>query len=156
MRISRVANAISFVCVWGCEPLDPPLDVQTEGAATETCCGGVGVCVQPGFVAVADGERLGQADCQADTLVCAPFAWLADPTRGPDSCRTPAGHEGRCLPGCLPELQPRLGSLTPQTCEAGYLCAPCYDPLTGEDTRACRFEPDPGPAEEPPVPVTSP
>jgi hypothetical protein len=38
----------------------------------------------------------------------------------------------------LPSVAERASSLTQGTCAAGNLCAPCYDPIDGADTQACR------------------
>jgi hypothetical protein len=156
MRIYRT-SALFLFCVSGCEPFEVTLDQASDrGFATETCCGGLGLCTADGFVPAEVAARLGQADCQTDTLLCAPLAWLLDPTNGPPRCRAADGAEGRCLLTCLPEVAPRAAQLSQGACSAGHVCAPCYDPATGEDTRACRFEPDPGPSEPPPAPCLTP
>ena len=95
--------------------------------------------------------RLGHADCQADTLWCVPLAWLEDPGSGPEPCRAPGNLEGRRLPDWLPELGPRAGQLSQESCATSELCVPCYDPATGEDTRACAFDADLGPSDPPPA-----
>jgi hypothetical protein len=150
MQISRAKAALFLVWVSGCQPHEYSLDQGAQAScATETCCGGLGLCAPEGFVSPADAERLGHADCHADTLWCVPVVWMEDPSRGPSPCRAPGDLEGRCLPGCLPELQPRAAQLSQQSCEAGNLCVPCFDPYTGHDTHACSFELDSGPSEPP-------
>ncbi len=63
----------------------------------------------------------------------------------PPTCTSVAGAEGRCLSTVLPAISER-GALLPQaTCAATERCAPCYDPLTGEDSGACRTTCDTGP-----------
>ncbi len=60
----------------------------------------------------------------------------------PTSCSIggPSGLEGRCLPSfVIPEESfDRIANLPKDPiCGAEELCAPCFDPLTGEDTGAC-------------------
>jgi hypothetical protein len=151
MRIDRASTALFLLCLSGCEPPGPGLELRAEpGLASEYCCGGIGLCVPQGYVSEETAARLGQADCQTDTLWCVPLRWLEDPSSGPEPCRAAGDLEGRCLPSCLPELEPRAPQLSQESCATGQLCVPCYDPSTGEDTEACRFDADPGPSEPPP------
>jgi hypothetical protein len=66
-------------------------------------------------------------------------------------CTSLNGAEGRCLSPCIPAVSNQADLLPADVCTDGWLCAPCYDPLTGEDTGACRQSCDPGPTEEPVV-----
>src|SRR5262249_27735164 len=51
----------------------------------------------------------------------------------PDTCRSIAGAEGRCLSECLPEVSSQ--PLLPQsTCAPGSKCVPCYDPTSSNPT----------------------
>ena len=150
MRISRTAITSTLVCVLGCEPFDSQPYESTQDSVTDACCAGLGTWVLEGFVSQPLAARLPRADCQ-DSLLCVPTAWLLDPTRGPDSCRAQGDLEGRCLPACLPEVFAFAERLQQGSCQAGSLCKPCYDPLTGEDTEACHIEPDLGPSEPPPI-----
>lgn len=157
MQIIRAKAALFLVWVSGCEPYEYSFDQSAQAScATETCCGGLGLCMLEGSVAPALAARLGHADCQAQTLSCVPIVWLEDPNQGPSPCRAPGDLEGRCLPGCLPELQPRAAQLSQESCAAGNFCVPCFDPSTGEDTRACSFHPDPGPSDPPPAQLVTP
>jgi hypothetical protein len=64
-------------------------------------------------------------------------------------CRALFGtFEGRCQSVCLPSVAEDLDVLTQETCPDGEVCAPCYDPITGEDTHACHSAPCDQPAEE--------
>jgi hypothetical protein len=78
------------------------------------------------------------------------------------TCKSWGGAEGRCVFDCLPDAQEQAEYLTAgtiscpanpdipcTTCEEGELCAPCYDPFTGEITPACTAAGDPGPATPP-------
>jgi hypothetical protein len=64
------------------------------------------------------------------------------------SCRAPGNIEGRCLSLCLPEVAEQADRLDQRGCDRNERCVPCYDPLTGADTEACRVGTD-EPAEEP-------
>ena len=142
MRINLALFA-SLGAVCACQPFEHYVEPPEPAP---TCCGGAGVCVYGGTFSAESEERLSHAEC-AEPLVCAPLTWLLDPGAGPESCRTAGDLEGRCLPACLPELAGRQVPLDQQSCEAGYVCAPCFDPATGEDTQACHFDSDPGPAD---------
>jgi len=54
-----------------------------------------------------------------------------------ESCRAVGNVEGRCAPLCLPQVSQQQAFLKQQTCPANHLCAPCYDPRTGQDSGAC-------------------
>ncbi len=57
-------------------------------------------------------------------------------------CRALYGmFEGRCQSVCLPSVIEQLDILTQEDCPDGEVCAPCYDPISGEDTQACRGAP---------------
>ena len=67
----------------------------------------------------------------------------------PPTCRAPNGSEGRCLPPCLPTIKAQDYGVWQMSCPDGLVCAPCYDPKTGEDTGSCRTAPCDEPAEPP-------
>ena len=112
------------------------------------CCEGSGRCVPAQSVPAADRGRLAAADCRWEGELCAPSEWLDDPRPAPKSCRAVGDREGRCLSSCLPDVADRAERLTRGSCAEQQLCVPCFDPLTGEDTKVCRIYPDPGPSEE--------
>jgi hypothetical protein len=125
---------------------DPPFD---ESGTFADCCGGLGTCVPSGLVMPAQGARLERAQC-GEALLCAPTAWVEDINRAPPACRATRGREGRCLPECLPEVARQAARLSRSGCDAAHACVPCYDPISGADTQACRFGADaPG---DPPQP----
>jgi hypothetical protein len=132
MRADRALLVLSLLCA--CRGFDPP----GGGAAASNCCAGAGSCVPAALAPAGLGERLAQDSC-ADSLLCAPTAWLNDAEAQAASCQTLDEREGRCLPGCLPELARQAERLSQASCGAGELCVPCFDPLTGEDTQACRI-----------------
>jgi hypothetical protein len=65
------------------------------------------------------------------------------------SCTSVNGAEGRCLSKCIPQIAAQATLLPQATCDAGDLCAPCFDPRTGADTGACKQGCDPGPTQAP-------
>jgi hypothetical protein len=110
-----------------------------------SCCGGNGACVPTALVPSAQVSQLGPDVCTDPGVLCAPAA-LTDPTVKPKACTAPGNVEARCLPACLPALQLQKANLRQQTCAITELCAPCYNPLDGTDTGACRINGDlPGP-----------
>jgi hypothetical protein len=122
----------------------------SDPAATfARCCGELGRCVPGGLVAEADRERLAQLDCADDANLCVPEPWLGDEPVPPVSCRSPGDIEGRCLPACLPDIAADAEQLRQGDCAAEHLCAPCFDPLTGDDLGACGLGGDAGPSEPP-------
>jgi hypothetical protein len=146
---------------WLCAPCYDPLTGEDTGACRQSCdpgpteepvvftecCGGLGSCVPESLVSEEQAAQLGVDTCTGDGVLCAPKD-LADPTYTPPRCDSVGGVEGRCLPECLPDIQAQASLLPQSTCDAGHLCAPCYDPTTGEDTGACRLNGD-EPEDEP-------
>ncbi|HVU00729.1 MAG TPA: hypothetical protein VHE30_03225 [Polyangiaceae bacterium] len=117
-------------------------DKPTEGKKTfPGCCGGLGVCVGPALVPADEASQLGHDTCSAQGDLCAPKT-LTDPGAHPPVCRAPGDIEGRCLPGCLPPIDAQKQNLRQQTCASGELCADCYNPLDGTDTKACTINGD--------------
>jgi hypothetical protein len=131
------------VCSLSCDtgPTEPPVMFTM-------CCGGRGSCVPATAVPEEQRSQLGEDTCPAGMgFLCAPSAFT-DPMFRPMTCRSAGGGEGRCLPDCLPALAEQRDFLPRSTGGEGELCAPCYDPRTGEDSGACRQNGD-MPAEPP-------
>ncbi|MFW6023645.1 MAG: hypothetical protein ACOC9O_02760 [Myxococcota bacterium] len=118
----------------GDEPSEPP-------PMTEACCDGRGTCLDPSVVPEEQQDQLGTDTCSEATALCAPLE-LTDPSFTPPTCDSIGDAEGRCLPDCLPDVQERADQLPQASCEAGDLCTPCYDPITGEETGACALNGD--------------
>jgi hypothetical protein len=116
------------------EPVEPPFQF-------ERCCSDRGMCVPSSLVPVDQQSQLGPDTCTGGNLLCAPDD-LADPGFVPPTCSSVGGFEGRCLPDCLPDIAAQAGLLPQDVCNVGDLCAPCYDPITGADTGACRLNGD--------------
>lgn len=142
-----------------------PEDVGGSGRVDSRCCAGMGVC--KGDVSEGIGHGFPHDTCSADAeLRCVPnmrevAAASGDSDAGApmafDSCRVsfpgaPADfpdYEGRCLPACFAKANPIAGRLSQSTCVSGELCAPCFDPLTGQSTGSCELQGD-QPTESPP------
>jgi len=114
-----------------CENL--PEEPLVDPAMFPTCCDGAR-CVPENLV---DAELAGDLDSCAGGL-CVPDAYVA--YAGffkPKTCAGPGGSEGRCLSTCLPSVAEKADLLPQDICEDNEVCAPCCDPLTGENTGAC-------------------
>lgn len=149
-----------------CAPCVNPLDGKTTGVCSlgsdpgpsrepvlfDTCCGGAGICVPPALATDEERDRLGKDSCEESDL-CVPRALaLHGDDFVPMQCTSaPLGAEGRCLPSCLPEVASSTAVLERAECARGELCVPCFDPWTGEPTRACSIGADRGPLEPPVV-----
>lgn len=135
-------------------------DAPAEPAATfPPCCQGEGRCVPPS-AAGEDAASLSAQDC-AEGLLCAPEAAVNDPESFSfPVCTIPektvsllgiaipiAASSGACVPECfmadgdqvlLDLLELLFPSEAENPCAANETCAPCANPLSGEDTGACR------------------
>ncbi len=123
---------------------------QQSPPSVERCCGALGVCLSAESVPRADQSRLSRQSCTLDTALCVPSEWAEDARFIPQSCRSLGDLEGRCLPACLPEMAAQAARLPRSGCPDGSLCAPCFDPIDGRNTRACNIGSDPGPREPAP------
>lgn len=97
------------------------------------------------FVPTADLTLL--ATCDASTY-CLPIDFIA--TTGDfqaKPCTSLVGAEGRCLSTCIPQVAERMDQLPVADCAMNERCAPCYDPITGDDTKACEQGCDMGPTQ---------
>ena len=138
-----------------CVPCFDPLTGAETGACRLTCdlgprepaktlsgcCDGLGTCLPGSLVPADQAGQLGHDSCAEADALCAPTL-LMDPSQKPAPCGSVAGHEGRCLPACLPAIANKAASLPQDTCRAGEVCAPCFDPFSGADSQACRFHGD--------------
>jgi hypothetical protein len=122
-------------CSQGCDtgPTQPPKKF-TE------CCSDRGFCVPPAL-AGDQARNLERKTCSAGE-VCAPKE-LTDPTIKPKTCNSIDNAEGRCLSTCVAgAIAKQADRLPTQGCSANEVCAPCFDPVTGEDTGACTVNGD--------------
>lgn len=91
-----------------------------------------------------------------DELKCVPDLFIE--TLGNfllEPCTSVLELEGRCISGCIPLVAESADYLEQGSCNAGELCAPCFDPLSGEPTGLCTLTCDAGPVEPAPAPAPS-
>ncbi|MET0384701.1 MAG: hypothetical protein ABW321_02020 [Polyangiales bacterium] len=142
---------------YGCKPKQ--VDPGGRAALGFACCGGLGACT----TAERGGEGYAHAECSASSeLYCVPRPAAeqasnedaadggAAESAGSAACRvqlpgTPEGapdYEGRCIAACFVQQLPIVSRLRQATCAATEVCAPCYDPLTGDSTGLCERDGD--------------
>lgn len=139
-RPSLIALVLCALCA--CRVYDMPTAAESFGP----CCGTAGTCVPQGLIPKDVRSQLGADRC-GSSLLCVPSALAGNPNYVPATCRATGNVEGRCLPACLPAFGGQASAFERGTCAADELCAPCYDPRTGEATPACHLGADPGPIE---------
>jgi len=136
----------------GCMPPETPLDVSRfPKCSPEVCPAQDSVCFPISTLrAIASQETINLlADCDP-TAKCVPVAIASAAGRSLlTKCKSINGVEGRCTSTCVPQVAQQISLLPKDVCTGSDLCAPCYDPRTGEDTLACRQGCDPGPTEAP-------
>ncbi|MBR56680.1 MAG: hypothetical protein CMH54_01335 [Myxococcales bacterium] len=146
-----------------------PPDKQTEptcpmagdaGQLAECCDLGPAKCVPMEFVP--DGLQNQLATCGSNGG-CVPQRIIDSLKAGnytPKVCTSLGGSEGACISTCIPKVADFITFLPQDICEDDERCAPCIDPLTGEDSGACgdgitcqpqsaSSEPEPEPEPEP-------
>jgi len=122
-------------CSQGCDtgPTEPPKPFPK-------CCSNRGVCVPPSLAAD-QAANLARDTCSAGNL-CAPQE-LTDPTFKPKTCNSIDGAEGRCISTCAGGAVAQQKDRLPTAgCGANEVCAPCYDPITGDPTGSCGINGD--------------
>jgi hypothetical protein len=117
-----------------CPYVGPPLiDVNTFPVAA---CGAGMRCVPSDLLPSADLQKTLKA---CDKGFCAPEkAVAAVGNYVPKTCSSIAGAEGRCTNENVPGVAAQKSQLPKDTCDDGELCAPCFSPLDGQDSGACR------------------
>jgi hypothetical protein len=162
----RVDQLARYGCSVGnlCVPCFDPLSGESTGACelgadpgprqaptvAPTCCGGEGRCLPRAKVPAGQSENLAALDCTGagEPLCVAPRGLIETPNYRPPACVDEVLlAEGRCLPACLPDVAARASSLRRASCGPASLCVPCFDPLSGEATKACELGEDLGPTE---------
>jgi len=137
----------------GCMPPETPLDVSRfPKCSAEICPAQDSVCFPISTLrAIASQETIDVlANCEAENTKCVPIELASAAGRSLlTKCKSINGVEGRCTSTCVPQVAQQMSLLPKDVCTGSNLCAPCYDPRTGEDTLACRQGCDPGPTEGP-------
>jgi hypothetical protein len=137
---------------------DPPTELDLEALGLEGCpasiCGGGAHCVPEAMVLANGGPEQAAmlAPCDEPDSLCVPDEFIE--TQGfftPKTCESVLGAEGRCMSTCIPQVSEQLkqASLPQDVCNDHEVCAPCYDPQTGDSSGACDQSCDEGPTEEP-------
>ncbi|HJZ84354.1 MAG TPA: hypothetical protein VKN99_04245 [Polyangia bacterium] len=134
-----------------CPHMGPPvIDPNTLPAC---CSAGGSHCVSAQLVPPAVASLL--AMCPNGGGYCAPDPFIAAAGQYiPPTCNSLENAEGRCMSVCIPQVAAQQQLLPQSTCAASEKCVPCYSPLDGTPTGACRLSCDPGPT-RPPVQFAS-
>lgn len=108
----------------------PVVDVSTFPP-----CGDGARCV-PSNLVPADAAKL-LATCSGG--LCAPEKSIAAGGQYlPKTCKSLANAEGRCLNVNIPEVDKQKASLPQDVCDSNERCTPCFSPLDGKETGACK------------------
>jgi hypothetical protein len=84
--------------------------------------------------------------CSDASQLCVPDDFIRTGGKfAPATCASVAGAEGRCLSKALPAVADQADLLPQASCGANELCSPCFNPIDGSDTGACRLTCDTGP-----------
>lgn len=105
-------------------------------------------CLSSGLVPAEMAAQL--ATCGGGTDLCVPDDFIR--TGGkflPATCSSAGGAEGRCLSEALPAVAEQKDLLPQDICAPTERCSPCFNPLDGSDTGACRLACDEGPQAAP-------
>jgi hypothetical protein len=124
-----------------CPYVGPPLvDVSKLPS-----CGGGAHCVAATLVPPAMASQL--AACVApNSGLCAPDNFIqAAGNFIPKTCASLDAAEGRCLNVVIPQVKAEVAQLTQDVCTVDEKCVPCFSPLDGKPTGACKLSCDPGP-----------
>lgn len=114
-----------------CPYTGPPIvDVQTFPS-----CGDGARCVPASIVPAESAAKL--KTCASG--VCAPEKSIAAGGQYlPKSCKSVANAEGRCLNVNIPDVEKQKASLPQDVCDQDERCTPCFNPLDGTETGACK------------------
>jgi hypothetical protein len=129
------------------QPSAPVLDTSTLPACTGVAGCNDGKCLPNSLVPAGAAGLLATCDA-SNTCVPDIFAKYANQYT-PPTCKSVGGFEGRCLSTCIPQVHDQETFLPQDICAATERCAPCYDPRTGADTKACSQGCDSGPKNPP-------
>ncbi len=98
-------------------------------------CGDGARCVPASLVPADAASKL--KTCP--TGVCAPEKSIAAGGQYlPKTCRSVANAEGRCLNVNIPDVDEQKASLPQDICDANERCTPCFSPIDGKETGACK------------------
>jgi hypothetical protein len=128
-------------CSISCDP-----GPTEEPTILSECCEGIGQCIPSSEIPVESRAQLGIDSCPAgEDLLCVPDVFIEEPDFQPEACvplvlSLVFGAEyadGRCLPGCLPDVETLGFTLMQDGCNSGFLCVPCILPVLDIPTEVC-------------------
>jgi hypothetical protein len=103
-------------------------------------CGDGARCVVDTLIP--EGARAMLKKCstaKAPSGLCAPEKSIAAGGQYlPKTCKSIASAEGRCLNVNIPAVESQKASLPQDLCDANERCTPCYSPIDGKETGACK------------------
>ena len=108
----------------------PVVDVKTFPS-----CGDGARCVPANLVPASAAAMLKTCDqglCAPEKSIAAGGQYL------PKTCKSVASAEGRCVNVNIPAVEAQKASLPQDTCDADERCTPCFNPLDGKETGACK------------------
>ena len=115
----------------------PLVDVnKLDPCPSSVCPSGGAHCLENSSVDEKDLAKL--ADCGGNRK-CVPDSFIGSGGNASGkTCMAFGGKaEGRCTSECLPDIASQKATLKRETCDAGELCGPCFNPVTGTSTGAC-------------------
>lgn len=145
----RTGELTAACTLGGDMPTEEPVIFDSE------CCAGTGLCVPTEAVPERYSSLLPPETCaqsEGEGWVCAPKVKLEDLDAPLPKCQVllaglpvPEGDPnqfGACIPQCIADSQiagnPLLAlGLAQSDCQAGWVCAPCINPLDSTRTGAC-------------------
>lgn len=98
-------------------------------------CGDGARCVPDNLVPAASASLLKKCTggvCAPEKSVAAGGQYL------PKTCKSIANAEGRCVNVNIPAVEAQKASLPVDVCDANERCTPCFSPLDGSETGACK------------------
>ncbi len=103
-------------------------------------CGDAARCMPENLVPEASRAMLKKCStAKAPNGLCAPEKSVAAGGQYlPKTCTSIANAEGRCLNVNIPAVESQKASLPQGTCDASERCTPCFSPVDGKDTGACK------------------
>jgi hypothetical protein len=129
-------------------PMCPHTGPPVIDPTTLPACGtnGDAHCVQAALVPPSLAPKLDTCpggSCVPDTFIASGGNFI------PATCASLDGAEGRCLSQSIPQVAQQQSQLPQDVCGASEKCVPCFSPLDGSDTGACKLSCDPGPQKPP-------
>lgn len=117
-----------------------PLTCPYEGPPivdpkTFPSCGDGARCVPENLVPAGSAGQLKRCDgglCAPEKSIAAGGQYL------PKTCKSIANAEGRCLNVNIPAVEAQKASLPQDICDSNERCTPCFNPLDGSETGACK------------------